>query len=62
MGHEAVTYLTMSSSNFCWVVRTLRVKGVEGVWQQRRPAMSAGLTDHVWQLSEWLTFPAVQRK
>ena len=24
------------------------------------PAMAAGLTDHVWSLTEWLTFPAVQ--
>ena len=60
--HEAVTYFTMYSYNFCWVVRTLRVKNREGVWQQRTPAVAAGLTDHVWQLSEWLTYPAVQRK
>ena len=26
------------------------------------PATIAGLTDHVWSLREWLTFPAVQRK
>ena len=26
------------------------------------PAMAAGLTDHVWSLWEWLTFPAVQRE
>ena len=60
--HEAVTYFTMYSYNFCWVVRTLRVKGGDGEWQQRTPAMAAGLTDHMWQLSEWLTYPAVQRK
>ena len=59
--HEAVTYFTMYSYNFCWVVRTLRVKDEEGRWQQRTPAMAAGLTDHLWQLSEWLTYPAVQR-
>jgi hypothetical protein len=28
--HEAVTYLTMYSYNFCWCVRTLRVKDEEG--------------------------------
>ena len=60
--HEAVTYLTMYSYNFCWVVRTLREKDGEGVWRQRTPAMAAGLTDHIWPLSEWLTYPAVQRK
>ena len=59
---EAVTYLTIDSYNFCWVVRTLRVKDGEGRWRQRTPAMAAGLTDHIWPLSEWLTYPAVQRK
>lgn len=59
--HEAMTYFTMYSYNFCWRVRTLRVKDDEGRWQERTPAMSAGLTDHAWSLKEWLTFPAVHR-
>ncbi len=60
--HEAVTYFTMYTYNFCWPVRTLRVKGADGKWQQRTPAMAAGLADHVWTLREWLTYPAVQRE
>jgi hypothetical protein len=28
--HEAMTYLTMYAYNFCWCVRTLRVKDAEG--------------------------------
>ena len=61
--HEAVTYFTMYSYNFCWPVRTLRVRDVgDGSWIQRTPAMAAGLADHVWPLAEWLAFPAVQRK
>lgn len=60
--HEAVTYFTMYSYNFCWPVRTLRVKGPDDVWIPRTPAMVAGLTDHVWSLREWLTYPAVQRE
>jgi len=60
--HNAVTYFTMSSYNFCWPVRTLRIRGAEGQWEQRTPAMAAGLADHVWSLTEWLTFPAVQLK
>ena len=59
--HEAVTYFTMYSYNFCWPVRTLRVRDTQGNWQHRTPALAAGLTDHVWSLAEWLTFPAVQR-
>jgi IS1 family transposase len=58
--HEAMTYLTMYSYNFCWCVRTLRIKDEAGRWQQRSPAMSAGLTDHVWTWKEWFRRPAVQ--
>ena len=58
--HEAATYLSMYSYNFCWSVRTLAVKDEAGHWQQRSPAMAAGLTDHVWSMSEWLSYPAVQ--
>ena len=60
--HEAVTYFTLYSYNFCWPVRTLRVRGADGHWRQRTPAMAAGLADHIWTLSEWLTFPGVQHK
>jgi hypothetical protein len=58
--HEAMTYFTMYSYNFCWAVRTLRVQDAAGNWQQRTPAMAAGLTDHVWSLREWLSLPSVQ--
>ena len=61
--HEAVGYLTLYSYNFCWPVRTLRVRaGGDGRrrWSDRTPAMSAGLTDHVWTLAEWLSWPAVR--
>ena len=34
---------------------------IEGRWRKRSPAMAAGLADHVWSMSEWLTFPAVRR-
>ena len=60
--HEAVTYFTLYSYNFCWSVRTLRVRDADGRWRQRTPAMAAGLADHIWTLAEWLTFPGVQRK
>lgn len=58
--HAAVTALTMYSYNFCWAVRTLRQRDEQGKWQQRTPAMVAGLADHVWTLEEWFTLPAVQ--
>jgi len=59
--HEAMTYFTMYSYNFCWPVRTLRIRGEDGQWRERTPAMAAGLADHVWSLSEWVKFPIVQR-
>ena len=60
--HQAATYFTMYSYNFCWPVRTLRQRGSDDHWQARTPAMAAGLTDHVWSLSEWLGYPSVQWK
>jgi IS1 family transposase len=58
--HNAMTYFTRYSYNFCWPVRTLRVQDKNDRWLSRTPAMVAGLADHVWSLSEWLTFPVVQ--
>jgi IS1 family transposase len=60
--HVAVTRFSHFTYNFCWPVRTLRVKGANGRWQSRTPAMAAGLTDHVWTIREWITLPAVQRR
>ena len=57
--HEAVTYLTLYAYNFCWPVRTLRVRDDRGDWRPRSPAMAAGLADHVWSMAEWFTMPAV---
>jgi IS1 family transposase len=58
--HEAVTYLSLYSYNFCWPVRTLALKDDRGRRVERSPAMAAGLTDHVWSMSEWLSRPAVK--
>jgi hypothetical protein len=58
--HEAVTYLSLYSYNFCWPVRTLAVNDDGGRRAERSPAMAAGLTDHVWSMSEWLSRPAVR--
>jgi hypothetical protein len=60
--HEAVSYFTLYSYNFCWPVRTLRQRDAQGKWRPRTPAMAAGLTDHPWSLTEWLCFPGVQHK
>ena len=56
--HRAASYFIGYIYNFCWCVRTLRFRGANGQWQRRTPAMAAGLTDHVWSLWEWMTYPA----
>jgi hypothetical protein len=46
--------------NFCWVHDSLRVAAGPGrsrKWQERTPAMAAGLTDHCWTMREWLSQP-----
>jgi hypothetical protein len=59
---EAMTYSTPYRDNFCWTVRTLRVKGAGGRWRQRTPAMAAGLADYRWSPGEWFSFPAIQSR
>jgi hypothetical protein len=59
--HRSASALSYFSYNFCWPVRTLRVKA-DSRWQSRTPEMAAGLAVHVWSLKERLTEPAVQRK
>jgi hypothetical protein len=58
--HEAATYFSLYTYNFCWPVRTLRARSPDGLGERRTPAMAAGLTDHVWSLAEWLKFPTVK--
>jgi IS1 family transposase len=60
--HNAMTYFTMYSYNFCWPVRTLRVEVGVGQYQQRTPAMAAGLTDHIWSIRDWVIYPVVSHK
>ena len=56
--HNAMTYFVAYSYNFCWPVRTLRIKDERGRWKARTPAMAAGLADHVWSIREWALFPS----
>ena len=58
--HEAATYLSLYAYNFCWPVRTLAIKDDQGHRQPRTPAMTAGLADHVWTMTEWFSMPAVR--
>ena len=60
--HEAMTYFTMYSYNFCWPVRTLTEQDDEGHLRRQTPAMAARLADRVWTMREWITLPGVQRR
>ncbi|MEW6619882.1 MAG: hypothetical protein AB1422_11200, partial [bacterium] len=55
--HNAISYFIGFSYNFCWIVRTLRIKDIEECWQKRTSAMAAGLTDHLWSIEKWFTYP-----
>jgi transposase-like protein len=53
-------YLVGCAYNFCWPHDSLRVAAGAGErlkWQERTPAMAAGLTDHRWTMREWLSQP-----
>ena len=56
--HNAASYFIAYSYNFCWAVRTLNQAGPDGTQLKCTPAMSAGLSDHVWTTLEWVTYPA----
>jgi transposase-like protein len=53
---SAAMYLVGMAYNFCWPHESLRLQTPAGCWQQRTPAMAAGLTDHGWSLRELLSY------
>jgi hypothetical protein len=56
---KASSVLEDALYNFTRPVKTLRVElpnsSKQARWQQRSPAMAAGLTDHIWSVQELLT-------
>jgi hypothetical protein len=60
---KATTALEDAIYNFTRPVKTLRVElekpTKQARWQQRSPAMAAGLTDHIWTVRELLHFVPV---
>jgi transposase-like protein len=52
-------YLVGCAYNFCWTHASLRRRAPAGTgrkWQDRTPAMAAGLTDHPWTMRELLHY------
>jgi transposase-like protein len=62
---QAGMYLVGSVYNFCTPHRSLRRElpaGGRRRWQERTPAMAAGLTDHLWSVSELLHYRVVPKR
>jgi hypothetical protein len=57
--YDNLSHFVAFSYNFCWAVRTLKVKSENGHWKKRTPAMAAGLTDHIWAVAEWVKHPVI---
>lgn len=56
---NAGMWLVGSCYNFCWYHDSLRERAVAGAplkWDERTPAMAAGLTDHQWTMGELLAY------
>jgi len=50
-------WLVETAYNVCWPHESLRVRASGGRrWQERTPALAAGLTDHIWTLEEMLRY------
>jgi transposase-like protein len=52
-------WLVGCAYNFCWLHESLRVAAPRGApwkWQERTPAMAAGLTNHRWTMPELLCY------
>ena len=51
-------WLVGTAYNLCWVHESLRLRAIGGgrKWQERTPAMTAGLTDHVWTMEDLLRY------
>jgi len=66
VGLVSQLYLCQSYHNFCLPNSSLRLplpqpqltkgRGSPKKWQQRTPAMAAGITDHIWRMEEMLLF------
>ncbi len=56
-------WLVGCAYNWCWTHESLRLRAIGGrKWQERTPAMAAGLTDHAWTLDEVLRYPVPPRE
>jgi hypothetical protein len=59
---ESGMWLVGCAYNFCWTHESLRLRAIGGrKWQERTPAMAAGLADHAWTMDALLRYPVPPR-
>jgi hypothetical protein len=56
--HRGMRWLAVGRDNFCRPHSSWQVKQARQV-THRRPAMAAGLTDHLWSTREWVLRPVL---
>jgi hypothetical protein len=50
-------WLAPAHDNVCRPHLRLRTRKQQGLWQERTPAMAAGISDQVWSLQEFMRYP-----
>jgi len=59
---ESGMWLVGCAYNFCWTHESLRLRAIgRRKWQERTPAMAAGLADQAWTMDEMLHYPIPPR-
>lgn len=59
--HVAMSWFAAAYYNFCRPHLGLQVR-VDGHWSKRTPAMAGGISDHVWSLDEFMSYPLTHRR
>ncbi|TAJ75792.1 hypothetical protein EPO44_21790 [bacterium] len=58
--HAAMSWFATAYYNFCRPHLGLREKA-EGRWTKRTPAIASGISDHVWSLDEFMSYPLTHK-
>jgi len=59
--HQAMSWFGASYYNFCRPHLGLREKE-DGRWLKRTPAMASGISDHIWSVDEFMSYPLIHRQ
>ena len=59
--HQAMGWFAAAYYNFCRPHLGLREKE-EGRWTKRTPVMASGISDHLWSLDEFMSYPLPHKR